>query len=466
MVVKEKQLSVLVIDDDPIIRNLTRSILKQKVNVYAVDAPSIAFKILKNETIDIIICDYQLPEMNGLKVLEKVKEEYPEIEVIMISNAGDMDTVIEALRKGAADFFRKPFSASQIWVAIERSKRFSELNSSLTKYKKTNTLLKELVNRELGQTIIGKSNDVKSIKQQMKMLAQTPDTSVLIIGESGTGKELVARGIHDMSSRKDEVFGAVNMSAIPESLFESEFFGHKKGSFTGAISNRAGWFETTENGTLFLDEVGEMTRQLQVKLLRVLEDRKFVTLGTQVEKRFDIRIVAATNKTIEELTSGKEFRTDLFHRLGVFIIHVPPLRERKNDIPELVDYFFQIHVEKMAKKITGIHHDVYELLKNYPFPGNIRELKNLVERAVILCESDQLKPQHFSSINLLGAKANNGFSHEPVFDLKEIEKQTIIRVLQKVNYNKAEAARLLNLEWNALYRRIQKYNIELPERLS
>jgi transcriptional regulator with PAS, ATPase and Fis domain len=319
--------------------------------------------------------------------------------------------------------------------------------------------LKREVNKELGSTIIGKSTDIKNIKEQMQMVAQTPDTSVLIIGESGTGKELVARGIHDLSGRNEEIFGAVNMSAIPETLFESEFFGHKKGSFTGAIADRAGWFETTNKGTLFLDEIGEMTRSLQVKLLRVLEDQSFIKLGAQLERKFDIRIISATNKSIEELTNGKSFRTDLFHRLGVFIINVPPLRERKEDIPELVDYFFKMHLKKTGKKIEKIHPEVYPFLKEYAFPGNIRELKNLLERAVIVCQGDQLLTKYFNSIYLIPINEN---IREQIYDLREIEKRAIIKALQKVNYNKAEAARLLNLEWNALYRRIQKYDIELP----
>jgi DNA-binding NtrC family response regulator len=463
MEANEKQLNILVIDDDPVIRNLTRSILKQKSNVYAVEKPSLAFKILKNETIDILICDYHLPEMNGLKVLQKVKEEYPVIEVIMISNAGNMDTVIDALRKGAADFFKKPFTAAQIWVAIERTKRYAELNSHLSQYKRKVSLLKKEVNKELGQAIIGKSAEIKNIKEQMQMVAQTPDTSVLIIGESGTGKELVARGIHNMSSRKDEMFGAVNMSAIPEMLFESEFFGHRKGSFTGAIADKAGWFESTNNGTLFFDEIGEMTMALQVKLLRVLEDRKFVRMGTQREQDFDLRIISATNKTIEELTSGKNFRTDLYHRLGVFIIHIPPLRERKQDIRALADSFLSIHSKNMGKQITSINPEVYDLLSNYPFPGNIRELRNLIERAVIVCQSEQLLPQHFNISRTNIPNGNTDIRNSPIYDLKELEKQTIIRVLHKVKFNKAEAARILNLEWNALYRRIQKYNIEFPK---
>jgi len=466
MAAEKNQVYVLVIDDDPVFRNLLRSILKERVSVFAVEAPSIAFTILKNEKIDLIICDFKLPEMNGLQVLGKVKEEYPDIEVIMISSAGDMDAVITALRKGAADFIKKPFTSGEIWVAVERTRKFSELNSNLNQYKKKNSLLREVVSNELGNTIVGKSSALKNIKQQIQMVANTPDTSVLIIGESGTGKELVAREIHNQSSRKDELFCAVNMSAVPESLFESEFFGHKKGSFTGALTDRAGWFETANGGTLFFDEIGEMSMALQVKLLRVLEDRKFTRVGTQNEQRFDTRIVAATNKPIEELSSGKGLRLDLYHRLSTFIIELPPLRERKGDIPELVDYFFKSLSKKLGKNISGIHPEVYEFIKLYPFPGNVRELKNIIERAIIICDSDQILPSHFVPLISVNNSSNTYDSAADTYDLTELEKLTIIKALQKVNYNKAEAARLLNIEWNALYRRMQKFNIKLPGGIS
>ncbi|MFZ4401749.1 MAG: sigma-54-dependent transcriptional regulator [Bacteroidales bacterium] len=454
------KLNILVIDDDPIYRNLLRSILKEKFNVTAVEASSLGFNLLNTQTFDIIISDFQLPEMSGLKVLEKVKNEYPAIEVIMISGSGDMDTVIGALRKGAVDFLKKPFTAPEIWFSIERTQKFSEINEKLIQVKKENTILKTEVNRELGQTIVGKSIDLVSIKQQMELVAETPDTSVLIIGESGTGKELVARGIHNLSHRKDQLFAAVNMSAVPECLFESEFFGHKKGSFTGAIVDRAGWFEESNNGTLFLDEIGEMPIPLQIKLLRVLEDRKFTKVGTQREQEFDVRIISATNKSIEELTDGKSFRLDLFHRLGTFVINLPPLRERKDDIVELSYYFLNILTKKMGKtKITKINKEVFEIFYNYPFPGNIRELKNLLERAVIICQGNELTPLHFTSIKIVKIPM---YENTNPYDLKELEKQTILNVLQRVNFNKSEAARLLNLDWNALYRRVQKYSIDLP----
>lgn len=462
MKIEKQMINVLVIDDDLVFRNLLRSVLKEKVNVFAVEAPSTAFTILKNEKIDIIVCDFKLPEMNGLQVLEKVKEKYPDIEVIMISSAGNMDTVITALRNGAADFIKKPFTSGEIWVAIERTKKFSELSANLNQYKKKNSLLREAVNSELGNNIIGNSALIKSIRKQIEMVANTPDTSVLITGESGTGKELVARGIHNLSQRKEDLFCAVNMSAVPESLFESEFFGHKKGSFTGALADKAGWFETANGGTLFFDEIGEMSMVLQVKLLRVLEDRRFTKVGTQSEQKFDVRIVAATNKTNEELSTGKGLRLDLYHRLSTFIIELPPLRERKSDIIELVNYFFHSLTKKLGKQIPDIHKDVYELLEAYPFPGNIRELKNIIERAIIICDSDQILPQHFISLRSMNTNPSILSGGTEVFDLLEMEKQTIIKALHKVNYNKAEAARLLNIEWNALYRRIRKFNIELP----
>jgi DNA-binding NtrC family response regulator len=498
----DKQLNILVLDDDPIIRNLLRSMLKEKTNVMVAEKPSSAFDILKKEAVDVLISDFVMPEMNGLEVLARVKEEHPDVEVIMISSEGNMDTVIGALRQGAVDYFKKPFKAEDLWVAIERTKKFAELNASLKAARSQTRYLQTVINEKIGDTIVGKTAGIEEIKKQMQMVARTQDTSVLILGESGTGKELVARGIHQLSARKDEVFGAVNMSAVPESLFESEFFGHKKGSFTGAVADKAGWFEVANKGTLFFDEIGEMEPSLQVKLLRVLEDRKYTRVGTQKEQSFDIRIVAATNKTVEEMSSGKNFRADLYYRLSTFTIFIPPLRDRKEDIPLLAEFFFHNMVKKMGKSIGRVHPAVMEMLRQYPFPGNIRELRNLMERAVIICEGKELLPNNFpdmvrahgpaavpaggagntatgkkaeteqraggtmatdSAADPAGGKASRtgggAEEAEPVYDLREIEKNTILRALEATNFNKNEAAKLLNLEWNALYRRMQKYGI-------
>jgi DNA-binding NtrC family response regulator len=357
--------NILIIDDDPVYRRLSSSILKERFTVFTADAPSAGFEILKNEKIDYVICDYRLPEMDGLGVLERIKTDYPHIEVIMVSDSGNMDTVIEALRRGAVDYFKKPFTPADIWMSIEKTQRFTKLKKDFQLEKNKSSRLRQWVDKEVSIQMIGESPAIEEIKNQVRLVARTPDTSVLIIGESGTGKELVARGIHDLSARRDELFGAVNMSAIPESLFESEFFGHKKGSFTGAIADKAGWFETTDKGSLFLDEIGDMPHNLQVKLLRVLEEKKYIKVGTQKEQTFDIRIIAATNKSLEQISNPKFFRTDLFHRIGTFIIHLPPLRKRKEDIPLLVEYFVEQFSEKMAKSNIQVAPEVFDLLKNY-----------------------------------------------------------------------------------------------------
>jgi len=347
---EEKRLNILVLDDDPIIRNVLKSMLKEKTNVFVAEKPSVAFKIMKEEAIDLLISDFMMPEMDGLDVLKKVKNEYPDIEVIMVSAEGNIDTVIGALRQGAVDYFRKPFKSEDIWISIERTRKFAELNANLNSYKNRSEYLQSVINEKIGEDIVGQSSSMEEIKKQMQQVAKTSDTSVLILGDSGTGKELVARGIHKLSDRKNEVFGAVNMSAVPDTLFESEFFGHKKGSFTGAVADKAGWFEMANKGTLFFDEIGEMDQSLQVKLLRVLEDRKFTKVGTQKEQSFDIRIIAATNKTVEEMSSGKIFRSDLYYRLSTFTIYLPPLRERREDIPLIIDHFFKTLVRKNGQR--------------------------------------------------------------------------------------------------------------------
>jgi DNA-binding NtrC family response regulator len=460
---EDVRLKVLILDDDPLYRRLSSSILKERFDVLTADKPSDAFGILAKNTIDFIICDYRLPEMDGLQVLDLVKKQYPKTEVIMISDSGNMDTVIESLRRGAIDYFRKPFTPADLWMSIEKSRKFVALRNEFEQEKNRNNTLLQMVSREFTSEMIGNSGAMKDIRNQITMLAQTPDTSVLILGESGTGKELVARAIHQLSDRNRNFFGAVNMSAIPEQLFESEFFGHKKGSFTGAVSDKTGWFETADRGTLFLDEIGDMPLNLQVKLLRVLEDRTYTKVGTQKAVPFDIRIVAATNKPLREITASKEFRTDLFHRLGTFIIHLPPLRERKEDIDALVQYFVQQFASKMNKPVHEIKQDVFNSLRTYHFPGNIRELRNIIERAVILSSGGIITANHLMFANHFGQMETTDETETDTFDLTEIEIRTIRKALIYSHYNIAHAARLLNIEWNALYRRMQKYQIEIPK---
>ncbi len=452
------RLSVLVLDDEPVIRASLKAFLQKDFELFLTGSPSVALKILKAEEVDIVISDFQLPEMNGLEFIRLVKRDHAETEIIMISSHADMDTVIAAMRLGAIDFFRKPFDGNEIKVAIERTRKFAEQGKKLKKQESQFKVLQKELIEKYGVEIIGRSQQIIELKEIMQKVAQTPDTSIIIIGESGTGKELVARGIHNLSARRNQYFGAVNTSAISENLFESEFFGHKRGSFTGADSNRAGWFEIADKGTLFLDEIGEMIPSMQVKLLRVLEDRKYIHVGSQKEHSFDIRIISATNKDIEKLRNGQGFRTDLFHRLAAFEIHVPPLRERKEDIPLLAEYFMNYFNRKLGKNVKKISDETMSMLLNYDFPGNIRELKNLFERALILCDTDTLEKKQFSLIS--GKPELSNQVEERVFDLEEVEKQAIIKALEKCAYNKTQAAQLLNIQWNALHRRMLKYGIE------
>jgi transcriptional regulator with PAS, ATPase and Fis domain len=291
-------------------------------------------------------------------------------------------------------------------------------------------------------------------------VARTDDATVLITGESGTGKELVAKAIHNMSSRKNNRFIAVNSSSIPEELFENEFFGHKKGSYTDAKEDQTGLFAAAHKGTLFLDEIGDLKYELQSKFLRVIEEKKISQLGTHTEYNVDVRIIAATNHDLSKMVEQKRFRTDLYHRLNIFSIDVPPLRERLEDVPLLVDHFIKEIAKKAGKKINRIDTKIFKKLTTYNFPGNVRELKNMIERAVILSDSEVLDEDCFISFSFLWDNSGNktGISDD-IFDLATIEKNHIIKILKKTKHNKSKAAGLLNISRQALDRKIEKYNI-------
>jgi DNA-binding NtrC family response regulator len=455
-------LRILILDDEKLVRDeLEEFLIDPNFSVFKAGSPSEAFDIMDKNDIHIAIIDINLPEMSGLEVLEKVKHDFPEIEVIMISGYSEMDSVIHAMRLGASDFFTKPFRLSDVESAIERTKKFVHLNKSLIEVKRNFSIISEEFQKAMGYEIIGDSPQMRNLMNLIGKVAKTENTSVLITGESGTGKELVARAIHYLSSRKENYFYAVNCSAIPESLFESEFFGHTKGAFTGAANSKVGWFEAANKGTLFLDEIGDMQLNLQTKFLRVLEDRKIMKVGSNIEIPFDTRIIAATNQNIEGLYSEKGFRLDLYHRISSFIIHLEPLRNRKEDIPLLLDYFVKYFNRVMGKNITEIDGAVIRRLLSYEFPGNVRELKNMVERAVILCDLNQLSLSHFQLTHSKGENRNNNYSRDESLDLELVEMDCIKKALERSNNNKSKAADLLNITWQSLDRRIKKYKIEV-----
>ncbi len=458
-------LKVLILDDEKLYREeIGEFLTDNRFLISKAAKPSEAFEILKRTEIDIVILDIRLPEMSGLEVLQKIKNDYPGIEVIMISGHGDMDSVIQALRFGASDYFSKPFKLLDVLTAIERTKRFVELNNRLKEIETNYQFVSNKLNEVYGHNLVGSSKAMKQVTELIARVAKSDSTSVLITGESGTGKELVAKGIHYLSPRKDNYFYAVNSSAITETLFESEFFGHAKGSFTGASENKTGWFEIANKGTLFLDEIGDLPMNLQTKFLRVLEERKISKVGTHKEIDIDVRIVAATHQDLEKLTDEKKFRLDLFHRLNSFVINIPPLRERKEDIPPLLQHFIDEFARKLNKKIIGIDDSVFEALLMYKFPGNVRELRNMAERAIILCDGNKIKPVHFQ-LSKISKLKNTDFDDE-IFDLDMIEKNTIINAIKKANYNKSGAARLLKITFQSLDRRIKKFDLVFEKRLN
>ncbi len=456
-----KQLSVLVLDDEVRMRDEIEEFLSgQQYRIYKAGNPSSAFEILEVNNIDILILDVKLPEMDGLEVLQKVKQMHPGMEVIMISGHGDMSTVIEAMRHGAFDYFQKPFRLPEINHAIERTKRFILLNEKLKSTEHKFNILSNEIQNIFGYDLIGKSAGMKKVVDLITKVAVSNSTSVLITGESGTGKELVARGIHILSKRNKQFFYSVNCSAVPETLFESEFFGHKKGAFTDAREDKDGWFEIANNGTLFLDEISDMPMSQQAKLLRVLEEKKVSKLGSRVETAIDVRVITASNRDLYELSSKRKFRPDLYHRLSTFVINIPPLRERKDDIQPLLEYYVQYFAGQMGKEIKGIDPELTLKLMDYDFPGNVRELKNMIERAIILCEKDIIDWEDFRYSIPGTAEVKTSSITDETLDLAEIEKEAILKALEQAHHNKSKAAELLNITWQALDRRMEKYHIK------
>jgi len=461
-----EKVKILVVDDEQRVRDeIAEFLMENKYEVQKAALPSEAFNILKSNEIHIIILDIKLPEMDGLSALEIIKEKYPEVEVIMISGHGDMSSVIDAMRKGAADFFPKPFRLMDINLAIQRTTRYLNLSHKYKELEKNYTLISNEIQKSIGHQLIGRSKAMKNVISMMSKVANVENTTVLITGESGTGKELVSRGIHYLSNRSKQYFHSVNCSAIPETLFESEFFGHKKGSFTGAVESKAGWFEIANKGTLFLDEIGDMPLSQQAKLLRVLEERQVSRVGSHEKIPVDVRVIAASNQELLKMSTERNFRLDLYHRIGSFIIHLPPLRERREDIPILLKYFVDHYTKTLGKEIKKIDPEIEKEFMKYPFPGNIRELRNLIERAIIISENGILKLSDFQIGSNLQAPASErpaaGESSpvQDIWDLEVAEMELIKRALERSNSNKSKAAELLNISWQSLDRRMKKFQL-------
>ena len=450
------RLKILILDDEKrVTAELAEYLTRKNFEAFTANRVERAYKILDHNQIDILILDVRLKDRNGLEILKKVKKIYPDLEVIIITGHGDMDTVIQSMRLGAIDFLNKPFQHADVKIAIERTSKFITMQQKLERVQKRNSLISRELENNIERNLVGKSAAIKKVLK-LSLEAAEYDVNVLLTGESGTGKEIIARIIHFASKRKDHNFFPVNCSAIPENLLESEFFGHKKGSFTGATQNKKGFFELTDGGTLFLDEIADMPPALQAKLLRVIEEKKIKRIGEEKEFPVDVRIVAATNHDIENMIEKKQFRLDLYHRLNTFEINIPPLRERPADIEPLLKYFINNFSQKSNLSKPKIDKNLIKYLQKYDFPGNVRELKNLTERAMIICKNGILNKRYFplfpSNSEKQAQKGN--------FDLQKNEKKLVKSALRKTKYNQTKAAKLLGISRHALIRRMDKYNID------
>ena len=425
--------------------------------------PPRVLRCSKGEKPGILILDVMLPGMNGLEVLKKVKEDFPTTEVIMISGYGDMDMVIEAMRKGASDFIRKPFQVMDIQVAVERTAKFAQLQQKLEKAENIGSLVSRELEGMIEKDFIGESRAIKQVLKIALKAAKDKDVNVLVTGENGTGKEIISRIIHYGSPRNEQVFAPVNSSAIPATLLESEFFGHMKGAFTDAKEDKKGYFELANNGTLFLDEIADMPFSLQAKLLRAIEENRVKRIGGRKEIPVDVRIISATNKNIEKLIEEDKFRIDLYHRINTIEINIPPLRERPEDIKPLLSHFVENFARKKNMEVPRISAGLIKKLQGYYFPGNVRELRNMVERALILLEGNELLPEDFP---IKGDNKRGGGVSFDTLDIEKHEQKLIVEALRRCEMNQTQAAELLCISRDALKRKIKKYGIEIDKSIA
>jgi len=447
-----ESIKVLVVDDEvKITERMNRHLTKNNFIVFEANDSRTAFQILDKNQVDIVLLDFMLPhDLNGIEILKRIKANHPGTEVIMVSGQEDIDIVIEAQRQGAIDFVRKPFNFTEILFSIERTGKYVQLANKLQSVENQ----KSLISRELETSPV-----IKKVVDMAMRVAHDKDASVLITGENGTGKEIIARIIHYASDRKKEVFVPVNSTAIPDTLIESEFFGHKKGSFTDAKEDKKGFFEMANGGTLFLDEIADMPFSIQAKLLRAMEERKITRIGGGKELAVDIRIISATNKNIEKLIEAERFRLDLYHRINTFIINIPPLRERPEDIEPLLNHFVTDLCSKKKKTAPAIDPNLIIQLKKYNFPGNVRELRNMVERALILSDGKILTSEDFS-IKFEEHKEEKR-PQRITLNLDEWEKILIEDALRETGGNQMRACDLLGVSRDSLKHRLKKHNITI-----
>ncbi|MBW2450139.1 MAG: sigma-54-dependent Fis family transcriptional regulator [Deltaproteobacteria bacterium] len=448
--------TVLVVDDDNAHRTMLRTLVGGwGYDIVEADDGSTAIEKVQEQPFDLVLMDVRMLKVSGLEALERIKGFNPAIPVTIMTAYSSVETAIEALKKGAYDYLTKPLDFDKLRLTIERAMEHTRL-------KEENRLLKENLGKHFDmQNIIGRSPAMISHLETVAHVAPS-EATVMITGESGTGKELIAGVIHHNSPRKDGPFVKINCAAITETLLESELFGHEKGAFTGADRRKEGRFYQANKGSIFLDEVSEMPLTMQVKLLRVLQERELTRVGGEKVVPVDVRVIAATNKDLVDLKNKGLFREDLYYRLNVVSLEIPPLRERRDDIPLLAQHFLGIFADKNKKEIKGFTPKAMDLLIRYDWPGNVRELMNAVERAVVLVRADYLDAQDFSILQPLlqqPARAPSDFDNIDNRPLEEVEKSAILRMLESVAGNKSEAARRLGITRKTLHKKLKKYGV-------
>lgn len=451
---------VLVVDNEKSMRDFLSIVLrKEGYFVETAEDGDHALKVLEKDIFDLVLTDMKMPRMSGLDVLKALKDLSPETIVIMMTAYASAETAVEAMKEGAYDYLTKPFQIDEVKLIIKNALERRKLRQENTQ------LRRELKGQATFTQIIGKSEKMKRVLDLVRKVADSK-SNVLIYGESGTGKELIARAIHFNSARRDRSFVTVNCSALPEALLESELFGHMKGAFTGAIGNKEGLFEIAHEGSIFLDEIGETSLSIQVKLLRVLQEKEFRRVGGTKDLKVDVRIIAATNRDLEKMVAEGKFREDLYYRLDVIPIDLPPLRERPEDIPLLADFFLRKFNQSLTKEIEGIEPEAMRVLVNHEWKGNVRELENVVERAVALASHKMLTLADFNQGFLKQADTfpipasipEDGLHLEDL--IGNIEKELLLKALQETNWVKKEAAKLLHLNFRSFRYRLDKYGIK------
>ncbi|MCL4691324.1 MAG: sigma-54 dependent transcriptional regulator [Candidatus Hydrogenedentes bacterium] len=443
---------VLVIDDENLMREYVEEVLTRAGHeVKGAGSGREGIELLEKNVFDVVVSDLKMAPVDGFEVLRQVRAHSPGTPCIIMTAYATVETAIEALREGAYDYIMKPFSPDELELAVNRAIERERMALE-------NRYLRDELNQRYDfASMVGESKAMREVYEQIKKVADSRAT-VLIRGESGTGKELVARAIHYSGARKDRPFIKVNCAALSAGLLESELFGHEKGSFTGAHDRKIGRFELADTGTLLLDEVSEISMELQPKLLRALQEREFERVGGTHPIQVDTRIICTSNRNLEEAVEKGEIREDLFFRLNVIPVMLPPLRDRKEDIPALMDYFLERFVKENARSINGFSEAARALFMEYPWPGNVRELQNAIERAVVLSSDRTLEPKHFNLHQSVGAKSGgNGTGLRPGKTVAEIEKELILQTLEHCNQNRTHAADMLGISVRTLRNKLKEY---------